>query len=238
MKPFIPRRKRVPYIDRIKPMNFVLTAQVKPFGHPSGANAKKFRLTAPYTNEPDQWLKSKWTEAHSLKAYRISTTAGPTDSIVRVKSIGDVYDEYKIHPEAKSGGPDGGPCGPHARGILPRRSVSAAYVKLIGKESNKIEESEHGEINDQSEVLEEYFDPKNDPWFTLVVPILKLMKRDELAKLGRVGPRSIQALRNGHWKPSKKTRALLTRAAADYAREKIGRNIRDDLCACAALLSV
>jgi DNA-binding XRE family transcriptional regulator len=94
---------------------------------------------------------------------------------------------------------------------------------------------EHAQIHDWEEVQEEYFDPKNDPWLMLVVPILKLMKRDELAKAAGIGPRSIQALRNGRWKPSKKTRAALTRAAGNHGRLKLGRNIRDDLCACAAL---
>jgi hypothetical protein len=51
-------------------------------------------------------------------------------------------------------------------------------------------------VHDWEEVQEEHFDPKNDPCFSLVVPILKLMKRDKLAKMTGIGPRSIQALRN------------------------------------------
>ena len=62
------------------------------------------------------------------------------------------------------------------------------------------------------------------------------MRREKLAKIAGVGERSIQALRNGRWSPSKKTRAALTRAAGDCARERLGQEIRDDLCACAALI--
>ena len=167
---------------------------------------------------------------------RASTALPPSATLARVKSIGDVYDEYRIHSEPKSAGPHGNPCGPHTRGLLSRRKIYAAYVKLVGKEANKIEEVEHEQIHDWEEVQEEYFDPREDPWFSLVVPILKLMKRDELAKIAGIGPRSIQALRNGHSKPSKKTRVALTGAAGDSARSKLCRDIRDNLCACAALV--
>jgi len=87
-------------------------------------------------------------------------------------------------------GPDGNAWAHHTRGVLVRRSVYLAYVKYIGNESNQIEEVEHQEGHDRDEVLEEYHDPRSDPWFTLVVPILKLpdMKCDELAKLAGVEP--------------------------------------------------
>jgi hypothetical protein len=239
LKPFISGKNRQsPYIDRVKPFNFVVSAQVAPFGHPAGVNPKKCRLIAPYNPEARQWLKGRWHDVHSGKSFSASTTLPPSATLARVKSVGDVYDEYKIHVEAKSAGPDGNPCGPHTRGLLSRRRVYAAYVKLIGKEANKIEEVEHEQIHDWEEVQEEYFDPKEDPWFSFVVPILKLIKRDELAKIAGIGPRSIQGLRNDKdWKPSKETRIALTRAAADYARAQIGRNIRDDLCACAGFLN-
>jgi hypothetical protein len=80
-----------------------------------------------------------------------------------VKSIEDVYHEYKTHPESKSAGPNGNPCGPYTRGPLYRRHIYAAYVRLIGKEANKIEEVEHERIDEWAEVREEYQDPKLDP---------------------------------------------------------------------------
>lgn len=42
----------------------------------------------------------------------------------------------------------------NTRGLLRRRAVHAAFVELIGKESNRIEEVEHAEIHDPGEVLE------------------------------------------------------------------------------------
>jgi len=162
LKPFLKEKKRKAYADRMKPMNFLITAQVARFGHPAGMDPKKFHIIAPYTPDSRQWHKSKWFDIYSNKSFTISTKVGPSPSIVRVKSIQDVYEEYKTHPESKSDKPDGsGPCGPLTRGVLRRRSVHAAYVKLIGKEANNIEAVEHGEIHDLDEILEEYADRKS-----------------------------------------------------------------------------
>jgi hypothetical protein len=194
-----------------------------PLGHPVGVNPKKCHLIAPFSSDPQQWRRQKWTDVHSQRSFPITTRANAGPNVARVKSIGDVFDEHKLHPESKSAGPDGNPCGPNTRGVLSRRSVHAAYVISIGKESNKLEEVEHEEIHDLEEVLETYSDPKAEP-------------REKLAKIAGMTERSIQALRNERWRPSVKTRAALTRAAAEYARAQMGWDIRDDLCACAAFL--
>jgi len=112
------------------------------------------------------------------------------------------------------------------------------YVVHIGKESNKLEEVEHGEIHDMDEVQERYSHPKSDLWFTLVIPVLIKIPRERLAKIADITERTAQALRNRHWKPSKKTRTALTRAAGDYAREQTGLVVRDDVCACAAFADI
>jgi hypothetical protein len=238
LKPFLTGKKRKAYADRMKPMNFLITAQVALLGHPAGVDPKKCHIVAPYSPDPRQWQKTKWFDIYSGKSFRISTKVGPSPSIVRVKSIQDVYEEYKTHPESKSDQPDRNvPCGSLTRGVLRRRSVHAAYVKLIGKEANNIEAIEHGEIHDLDEVLEEYADPAYDPWFTLVIPVLQRMTRAQLAKIAGITERAIQALRNARWMPSKKTRAALTHAAGDYARKQLERGIRDDLCACSALIN-
>jgi hypothetical protein len=236
LKPFLHRNRRLPYPDRIKPFNFVLSAHLIPGGRSEGLNPKKCHLIAPYTSNPNEWLKIQWVDIHTGRAVRITTKVAASPAIARVKSIGDVYDEYKTHPESKSAGADCRPCGPHTRGPLYRRHVYAAYVRLIGKESNKLDEVEHEMIDEWDDVREEYQDPKLDPWTTLVVPVLKLMPREYLARVVKISARSIQALRNGHGKPSREHRAALIRAAGGYARKQTGLDIRDDLCACAAFL--
>jgi hypothetical protein len=237
LKPFLRRNRRLQYSDRIKPFNFVLSAHLMPGGRSEGLNPKKCHLIAPYTPNPNEWLKVQWVDIHSGRAVRITTKVEASPAVARVKSIGDVYDEYKTHPESKSAGPDGKPCGPHTRGPLYRRDVHAAYVRLVGKESNKLDEVEHETVPDWEDVREEYLDPKLDTWTTLIVPVLKLMPREDLARIVRISPRAIQALRNGHGRPSRAHRTALIRAAGDYARKHAGLNIRDDLCACAAFLN-
>jgi len=58
------------------------------------------------------------------------------DGTAMVQSDGDVIDHYRVHPEAKSLGPDGLPCGKHTVGLLQRRPVRLGALVHIGKESN------------------------------------------------------------------------------------------------------
>jgi hypothetical protein len=49
-----------------------------------------------------------------------------------------LLDSYQSHPEAKSLGPDGKPCGSETRGLLQRAHVIANWPPIyIGKESDK-----------------------------------------------------------------------------------------------------
>jgi hypothetical protein len=58
-----------------------------------------------------------------------------------------------------------------------------------------------------------------------------------LAKIARIDKRQVRRLRNGHQTPSRRTRALLTRAASDYARTYLGPDAPpDDVAACAAFV--
>src|SRR5215469_8944606 len=61
-----------------------------------------------------------------------------------VKSFFMLLDSYQNHPEAKSLGPDGLPCGPETRGLLHRAHIIANWPPVyIGKESDKhLEEGE------------------------------------------------------------------------------------------------
>jgi hypothetical protein len=55
-----------------------------------------------------------------------------------VKNFFMLLDSYQSHPEAKSLGPDGEPCGPDTQGLLQRGHVIANWPPInIGKESDK-----------------------------------------------------------------------------------------------------
>lgn len=74
------------------------------------------------------------------------------DGTATVQSDGDVIDHYRVHPEAKSLGPDGMPCGKRAIGLLGRRPVTLGELVHIGKESNRLEEVEQGLVHDWDDV--------------------------------------------------------------------------------------
>ncbi|MDP9370917.1 MAG: DNA polymerase [Chloroflexota bacterium] len=47
LRPFAQLNQGKPYAEQIKPYNFLLSAQVAPFGHPEGADPRHFHLVAP-----------------------------------------------------------------------------------------------------------------------------------------------------------------------------------------------
>ena len=64
--------------------------------------------------------------------------------------------EFRAHPEAKSLGPDGRPCGKRTTGLLQRRPVVATETVVIGKEANELEQVETGLIDELEEVQTVY----------------------------------------------------------------------------------
>ncbi len=51
------RRKAL--AEQIKPFNFLLVADVDPFGYPPIA-PQRFRLIAAYSSNPDEWEQLEW----------------------------------------------------------------------------------------------------------------------------------------------------------------------------------
>jgi len=119
-------------------------------------------VVAPYERNPRKWLALPWIDQYSGKQYRISTTlATSTKQIARVKSYGDVLEDYEFHPEAKCADASGAPCGKQTVGLLQRRRVTIEGPPcFIGKESNKLEEVGEGSMPDAGDVYTEYPDPR------------------------------------------------------------------------------
>jgi hypothetical protein len=174
MKPLKALNAGKPYAQQIKPFNFILSCHVMPLGHPIGVDPERFHLIAPYETDPRKWERLPWIDQYSKERYRISTTASPTRTIARVKSYGDVLDEYEFHEEAKCADASGAPCGKQSIGLLSRRHVTIEWPPIfIGKESNKLEEVEEGGLPDASDVYTEYPNPRYDEWTTKILPELK-----------------------------------------------------------------
>ena len=204
LKPFIKGRKKK-YRDSEKPGNFLLTAHVAKLGHPPGVDPTKFQLVLPYNRDARLWTKSKWTDVHSGRLFTITTKLPAQPGLVRVKSIRDVFEEYKNHPESKSADSSGKTATRRTRGLLHRIHVNALSLTYVGKESNLLEDVENEIVHDREEVQQEYPDQRID----LLNAVLRRISSEKLARAAGISTRAIRAIRNGHAKPTKQNRDLL-----------------------------
>ena len=219
---FAALNKGRPYAAQVKPQNFLLSAQVAPLGHPPGIDPlKPFHLIAPYNADPSQWLKLRYTDRYSGKAYRVTTGDALAPGVARVKTYADVVAEYRCHREFKSLAPGGQPCSQTTVGVLRRRPVEALRVIYVGKETNRLKEVQHGLIEDEDEVMNEYVDPSNDPFVRLVVPVLRTLRQSAIAAAADVDVRTLRRNLKGESLPQPENRAALTALATQEARARL-----------------
>jgi hypothetical protein len=205
-----------PYADQIKPFNFLLTASgtKPPASHPTG---RAFRLVAPYENDPAKWERSEFIDVHHPEAgtYPITTRDG-RPAMARVDTFADVLAKYETHPEAKSLGPDGGVCDRATIGLLQRRPVTVGTIRLIGKESNRLEEREAGDLTceDADQWLTTYED--HDEWYRLVLPSLRDLGISEVTKAAGISTRRARDVLIGSSLPHTRHRVLLEELAKGH----------------------
>jgi hypothetical protein len=203
--------------QRVRPFNFILSANVAPFGHPAGSDPMRFHLIAPYQRDPNKWLRMRWIDRYAEPPMRYSITTGLTSGdLVRVKSIADVLAAYRIHPEPKSLGPDGEVCGPATIGLLSRRPIRAGSFVYIGKEANEIDAVEEGLAHDLGLVVNEY-GPVDDAWTNLTMPTLQQIPTGELARLAGVDRKTIQRIKRKRGQPRRQLAERLRDIAARRA---------------------
>ncbi len=204
------------YADQIKPFNFLISANVARLGHPCGVLPERFHLVAPYSTDPAAWTTEPWYDIHGSGAWRITTTdeTDTTRRIVRVRTIRDIVDEYLTHPESKSLGPNGEPCGEHTHGLLGRLPVTTtgSLIRYVGKEANRLDELEARTVHDEAEVVTSFRDPNRDE-FAGVLVILRPLGAALVAKLSGVSERTIREAFAGRSRPRAKTREALSRLA-------------------------
>jgi hypothetical protein len=243
LRPFHELNAGKAYPDQIKPFNFLLAAHVKPFGYPDDVNAEHFQLFAPYESDPCKWDRLPWLDRYSGTPFHI-TTVGPTGGpgFARVQTYRDVLEEFRHHPEAKSADANGRPCRRQTRGLLRRRRVRAHpdLLTYVGKESNKLEEVDAGIEHDPDEVYSQFADPRREPWFSVILPVLRELSCRLMASEAGISTRAIGKLLRESSQPRNATRKTLTRLAGSYAREKLTAAMVvvpiDDVVACAAYL--
>lgn len=184
------------YAQSIKPFNFLISAHVRPLGHPIGVNPERFHLIAPFESDAGKWLRGAWIDVYTAKRYRVTTSQLRGPNVAELATYGDVLREYEHHEELKCAGADGKPCTRQTRGLLARRHVRIGAVHLIGKESNLLEEAEEGRIHDPQSVYTEYPNAKRDEWLTKWLPLLRSTPVQELLGHG-VSRAAIYAARAG-----------------------------------------
>jgi hypothetical protein len=210
MKPLASLNKGKKYPQQIKPFNFLVTCHVKPFGHPPEVDPEHFHLIAPYEKDPRKWLKKDWIDQYTGDAFRI-TTGGHHGNrwTARVKTYGEVLEEYEFHPESKCADKDGNPCDKQTIGLLNRRRIQVGAIKYIGKESNSLENVEGGLVHSEQNVYTEYPDGGRDDWATRIRPALKIPRLDLLVKKSGLSRRMLIDARAGRSRPHRKNRELL-----------------------------
>ena len=187
--------------EEIRPFNFLLSANVAPFGFPPGVEPEHFHLIRRYERDPDKWLRERWIDRYSDPPQDYPVTTGPAvGGLVKVKLIGDVLAQYARHPEAKSLAPEGSPSAENTAGLLRRRAVRADRFVYVGKETNELDDVEHGLVHDIHDVVTEYGTIEDD-WFERFVKAIQISPLGGLHKsVAWTGSRSKRSRRvsNGH----------------------------------------
>jgi hypothetical protein len=144
------------YPDIVKPFGFMLLAsEADRMKVLEGAKPRRF-ITG-YSSDPAQWESADWYDLHnpSMPPVRLGGNGIP------VKTFRQVLAEYMAHPEPKFLGPDGEPCNSRSAGVLARRIVRVGGINHIGKESNKLEETQEGQFNSWDDIITDYGSPAN-----------------------------------------------------------------------------
>lgn len=199
------------YAQQIKPFNFLLSCQVRPFGHPINVDPARFHLIAPYETAPRKWTQMRWLDQYSGKVFRVSTDDHYSSRwTASVKTFGDVISEYAFHAEAKCADSRGKASGKNTVGLLQRRHVHIDRIRFIGKESNLLEEVDAGLIHSNEEAYTEYIDLRRDEWELKIRPALKSVSIPTLCLKTGLSRRMIINARTGKARPHPRNQALLS----------------------------
>ena len=211
--------KGKPYREQVRPFGFFISPLVASDGYPVGVDQTSFNLVAPFNHDQRQWGKLRYLNLHDPSGllYAISTSVCGA-GVVRVKSYAEVALDYLFHPEAKSLGPDGEPCGPETVGELYPRHVEASRVEPIGKEANRLEEI--GLLSAEEAVIS-YGGTTSESLPALVLSTLKGINRSDLAKLSGLSRRTLADLLAGRAYPRPGNLKRLMAIAARHARQQL-----------------
>ena len=185
----------------------------------------RFHLVSSFETDPSKWLGLRGLDLYSGRQFEIATRSHELvipDGPVVVKSYRLVFEEYLRTPEAKFVDSVGQDCGPLTTGPLLRRTLRIEGLRLIGKEGNRLDDRQAGLVHEVGDYLREYHDPAQDPWETIVRPIMAEVRVDRLAVLSGVSTSAIIEARNGA-RPKPDTRLDLLRGLAAYCEVQMAK---------------
>jgi hypothetical protein len=121
-----------------RPHNFMMIPQLAQFGYPQNVDPNTLTLITSFSTDRNEWMRSKCVNIHDPQSPIYELTDEYDGRRAVVKNFSMLMSQYQNHPEAKSLGPDGKPCGPETRGLLQRAHVVANWPPVyIGKEHDK-----------------------------------------------------------------------------------------------------
>lgn len=218
LAPFVQLNAGLPFGEQVKPFNFLTIAYDDPLAAlPEGLDRQQLTLVAPFIPTADQVLAVTWRNRYNGQVVEVTTEPGGQRGAVRLRTIADVVREYRLHPDTKSGDPAGGRGHRGSRGLLPRLHLHVTEIRHIGKESNRLEETEDGIIRDPGEVYTEYRDERRE--WEAASEILRGIGVPELTRLTGMSPRTLRSRLNSGRRPHQRDRTLLIAWAAKLTRD-------------------
>ena len=200
LAPFRSLNGAKPYRDQVKPHNFMLIGHDDPLAPlPEGITTTQLTPVAPFTSDPTEYMTQPWVNRHDGRPLTVTTKPAGESGKVRLKTYCDIVDDYRTHPESKSGDPRGGRATRGSVGLLPRLHVAAIEIRHIGKESNRLDEVEEGLVADPDEVYVEYRDEKWE--WKQALPGLRHLREEigawDLARRAAMSERALRYALNG-----------------------------------------
>jgi hypothetical protein len=212
--------------DGIRPGSFGLLA------HPITLATQQGPLpAAPYEPDPSRWPQLAWYDRRSGNPVTVTTidTSDPetrADALARgatpISTLTDVLAQYRRRAEHKSTAPNGLPAGRETHGLMLRRSVtsSSAETELIGKEGNRLEERQTGQLTNAAGYRNTH-GRRGNTW-PMIIAILQEVGAPETARRTDFSRRAVYEVLKGSQPRAEHARAYEA-IAHRFASERLRR---------------
>jgi hypothetical protein len=208
LAPFAARNRGKPYREQVKPFNFLMFA---PGAQPPAGTDEEVRLVAPYA-KASRWPRLRWANLHLPGPdYQLSTDPAEPGAAL-CATHGANAARYLTHPEPKSADATGNPCARDTTGLLHRRHVHADSYTHIGKEANRLDERETGQLTatDLDEHQQEY-GRSDDEWERAHLPRLRRIGSSRIRLQVEISDRRLRDILAGRATPRSALRRQLER---------------------------